>query len=65
MISKTADADGRVVFNNVPTGEYYLVSTVQWESATGYQGALREQGGWLAKQITVSDGEKTEVILTR
>lgn len=63
--TKTADAEGRFKFTNVPPGEYYVVSKVTWEAPTGYQGAMETQGGIVAKRITVKNSETTEIVVTR
>lgn len=62
---QVADADGRFTFENVPPGEYYVTTMVSWEAPVGYKGALVPQGGFVARKVTVKDGEKVEVILTR
>jgi hypothetical protein len=59
-----ADADGRFKFYDVPDGRYYLYTTVTWSAASGYQGSLRQQGGWVIKQITVNSNNRNEYILT-
>ncbi|MCP3926574.1 MAG: carboxypeptidase regulatory-like domain-containing protein [Desulfobacterales bacterium] len=64
-IETIADADGKFEFTSVPPGEYYLVAPVFWEAATGYQGALRRQGGYLAKKIKVKNNKEYKYILTR
>jgi hypothetical protein len=61
----TADAEGRFEFKNVPPGDYFVVGLVVWEAPSSSQGSHVTQGGWIAKQITVKDGEEQHVILTR
>lgn len=65
VITTIADGDGRFVFKNVPAGKYFVTTGVFWEAATGYQGALRTQGGVVTKRIAVSDGDELDVIVTR
>ena len=64
LITTIADGDGRFTFTNVPEGEYYVGTSVYWESPTGYQGALQRQGGQVAKKIKVINNKETKVILT-
>lgn len=61
----TANAEGRFTFTDVPPGDYYLTATVVWDAPTGYQGALRRQGGLVSQRITVKDGDKLDIVLTR
>ena len=63
--TQIADGSGRFVFKNVPAGEYFVTTDVTWEAPTGYQGALRTQGGVVSKRIKVSAGEEVEVIVTK
>lgn len=60
-----ADGSGRFTFHNVPAGEYFVTTVIIWEAATGYQGALRVQGGTVTKRIDVKDGAEIDVIVTR
>jgi hypothetical protein len=60
-----ADGNGRFTFKNVPAGVYYVTTFVTWEAATGYKGALQDQGGVVTKHIVVNDGAEIEVIVTR
>lgn len=60
----TADADGRFKFYDVPDGMYYLYTMVKWSAATGLQGSLSQQGGWVIKSITVNSNNRNEYILT-
>lgn len=62
---KVADAEGRFTFTDVPAGEYFVIARVVWDAPVGYQGALVQQGGWVAKKIAVKDGEQVDVIVTR
>jgi len=64
LIKKLGDASGRFKFKNVPPGDYYVGADITWEAATGYNGALQKQGGFVAKRITVKNGQTTEVIIT-
>jgi hypothetical protein len=65
VIETVADADGKFEFTKVPPGEYFVTVLVSWEAATGYQGALRNQGSWISKKINVINDETLKVILTR
>jgi len=57
-----ADAEGRFTFKEVPAGRYFLTTRIVWGVPT--RGGLAYQGGYVAKQITVVDGEM-EIILTK
>lgn len=63
ILTTQADGDGRFAFRNVPPGDYYAVSRVDWHVARSY--GLTQEGGWIARRITVKDDETTEVMLTR
>jgi hypothetical protein len=62
--TQVADANGRFVFKNVPTGEYFVTTTITWEVPTGYQGTVKVEGGIVAKRIKVNAGEEVEAIVT-
>ena len=64
------DADGRFEFSDLPAGDYYVISNVTWEtvSTNPYMqklGLLDTQGGAMSKRVTLIDGKKSEVMLTR
>ncbi len=65
VVKQVADGSGRFTFKNVAPGEYFVTSTVTWETATGYQGALQVQGGVVSKRITVKSGDDLDVVVTR
>lgn len=60
-----ADGNGHFSFKNVPGGEYYITTKVTWESPTGYQGGLQQQGGVISRKILVNDTDELELIITR
>ena len=60
IITTIADGDGRFVFKNVPPGEYFLGAFISW-----YAGGYRNEGGYVATKISVSDGDDIDVIVTR
>ena len=62
--TQIADGNGRFVFKNVPTGEYFIITTITWEVPTGYQGGVQVEGGMVAKRIKVNAGEEVEAIVT-
>jgi hypothetical protein len=57
-----ADGDGRFTFHDVKNGDYYLYSTVTWETV-GSQGTLNLQGGWVIQKVTISEDTRTNFIL--
>lgn len=64
VLRTVADGNGMFTFKNVPAGQYFVTTSVTWEAATGYQGALQMQGGTVTKRITVNDSDEIEVIVT-
>lgn len=58
----TCDAQGNFDFSGVPNGEYYVVTSVEWEVPSRY--AMGYQGGDLMKRVSVKNGAKERVILT-
>ena len=52
-----ADADGRFKFRELPAGNYFIRTDITWYSPAG------TQGGLVGKQITVRNGQTTELIL--
>jgi hypothetical protein len=51
-------SEGRVTFENVTNGDFYVTTEVVW-SAQG-----KKQGGFLAKRVTVGDGEVLDLVLS-
>lgn len=60
IIHTQADGFGNFTFNNVPSGEYYLVSGITWEAPGGSL-----QGGFVVKIISVKDDDNIRIMLTR
>lgn len=60
IIHTQADGFGNFTFNNVPSGDYYLVSGVTWEAPGGSR-----QGGYIVKIISVKDGDNLSIMVTR
>ncbi len=63
--TQTADGSGRFTFKNVPPGDYFVTSVIQWEVPTGYQGALEKTGGSVTKRITVNNDDDLDIVITR
>ena len=61
--SGTCDGTGTYVFENVPDGEYYIYTHVDWSTGESF---AQSQGGWVYKKITVKEPftENTIVINT-
>jgi hypothetical protein len=51
-------SDGRATFENVTNGDFYVTTEVVWST----QG--RPQGGFLARRVTVGDGEVLDLVLS-
>ena len=58
---KTADGEGRFVFENLAAGDYYVRSFVTWDVPTTY--SANTQGGLVGAMFRVREGETTEAIL--
>jgi hypothetical protein len=59
----TADGEGRFRFEKLPTGDYYVVSSVFWEIPGAW--GLRRTGGNVYAQVHVTEGQTNELILTQ
>jgi hypothetical protein len=59
MIKRSqGDAQGNFSFRNLPNGNWYVLPEVKW--TVGYN----PQGGTLMKEVSVSNGETKQVLLT-
>lgn len=58
-----ADADGRFTFSNLASGAYLVLAVVRWEAPTRH--GLAAQGGGLKQEVSVGNGEKASIIMTR
>ncbi|WP_036767974.1 hypothetical protein [Persephonella sp. KM09-Lau-8] len=56
------DANGRFKFENLPDGEYFIVTRVIWE-VPSYSGSY-PVGGYLMQRVKLKGGETKEIILT-
>lgn len=65
QFTTVADGDGKFKFIDIPPGNFYIVTQVMWQSATGYRGSLENQGGLVVKVIEVKNDETTRIIVTR
>ncbi|MHB9075593.1 MAG: hypothetical protein ACYC6G_18975 [Desulfobaccales bacterium] len=57
------DGQGKFEFVNVPPGEYILLTEVTWGVPTQY--GIRKSGGDIVKSISMKDGDKLKILLTR
>jgi hypothetical protein len=57
------DGQGNFGFNNLPAGEYILITNIEWGVPTRY--GIEQSGGDIVKSVTLKDGEKVKVMLTR
>ena len=53
-----ADGDGRFTFNDVATGDYYVITFVYWTVRNS------TQGGTLYERVTIQGKETTNVVLS-
>lgn len=58
--STTTDAEGRFEIDNLPAGEYYVVTEVEWQYG-GYD--FEKSGVILARRIQVKDGQTVKTVL--
>jgi hypothetical protein len=58
-----ADADGRFKFVDLPAGNYFVLSRVDWE-APGYYG-MTQQGGFVMSNAATESGKTVSVLLTQ
>ena len=58
------DAEGRFAFNNIPEGNYYLITTIIWYTATGFNYSLEPQGGTIAEKIYLKENENLNIVFT-
>lgn len=66
LVKRTmSSGDGRFKFENVPSGPYLVVTTVTWQTATGYRGAAEMQGGWIGAPVVAENGKTVSAIITR
>ena len=54
------DAQGNFVFNNLPAGEYFVVTQIVWTVGNSFI----PEGGSLMKHVELSEGEAARVMLT-
>ena len=52
------DAQGNFAFSNIPNGSWFVMTEVKW--VVGYS----QQGGALLRELAVSNGETTQILLT-
>ena len=62
-----ADSRGRFAFSNLPSGKYILYTTIYWEAPeySRYGPYSSSIGGPMVKTVTIKDGEKQRVMLTK
>lgn len=59
------DAEGRFEFTNLPDGEFYVISNVTWGAVQGGRYAyVATQGGDLMQRVSVSGGQRKNIVLT-
>jgi hypothetical protein len=60
--SMTADGQGGFEFNNVPAGEWYVMTSNWWSSGRSYG---QNEGGYLVAKVTVPEDGEVRVMVTR
>lgn len=59
LIKQTqCDAQGNFSFQNIPAGNWYIVTDVKWQVGNS------QQGGGLLRELTIADGESVKVLLS-
>lgn len=56
------DGEGRFAFDSLPAGDYFVVSSVNWEVVAS-RWASSTQGGLVGQQIHVNPGQRVSVVL--
>ena len=74
-INWIADSEGRFELENIPPGEYYIMTSVTWEALVEDKSyttgkplgtfSMQRQGGSILKRIQVRNGETTTILLTK
>lgn len=59
-----ADAGGNFKFTKIPSGKYYLTTSIIWQIPSNIYDP-QYSGGLVSKKITVNDNDSLDVILTR
>ena len=63
IIVTLGDGEGRFKFQNVPAGDYYMVTEVIWQVPGRY--GLSKTGGWVCKKVRIRSGKSHNFILHR
>jgi len=63
--SVIADASGTFEFQNIPSGDYYVLCPIFWSVPNFTLSTIDETGGVAFAKVTVSDGETVKVVVTR
>jgi hypothetical protein len=59
-----ADGEGEFEFSDLGPCSYIVLTQLYWQVPSGYYTST-VQGGVLAKEVTVADGQTVKAILTR
>ena len=57
--AKQADGDGRFTFENIPAGEYYIITYVKWMVNQNIV------GGFICNRVSIEDGKSHNFVITR
>jgi hypothetical protein len=57
----TCDAQGNFEFDEIPSGSYFITTTVMWSTGEQYASPI---GGVLMLNVTVNEGKSIKVVLT-
>jgi hypothetical protein len=60
----TVDMDGRFEFTDLPAGQYYVATKIEWE-VPDKNGWTHTAGGWASAMVKVALGEKKKVVATQ
>ena len=56
--------DGKFTIQNIPAGEYFVITQVVWQVGTSFSDTLFPEGGNIMTRVKVNEGQTVNVVLT-